>query len=163
MISGLLPEDFPEGVPFVDADIQKYTRDKDYYVYDRLLENLKTGDMWVRGIRSAEMEDMSPELVGSCRWHMLLFPLMLIISIIGGLFITSRAFRPLKQITDTAKNIAEKGDLSHRIPLGDENSKDEIIRAAGVFNNMLDRVQNAFDNEKGSLMMRAMSCGHLQP
>ena len=39
MISGLLPEDFPEGVPFVDADIQKYTGDKDFYVYDRLLEN----------------------------------------------------------------------------------------------------------------------------
>ena len=148
MISGLLPEVFPEGVPFVDADIQKYTGDKDFYVYDRLLENPKTGDMWVRGIRSAEMEDMSPELVGIMQMAYVIFPLMLIISIIGGLFITSRAFRPLKQITDTAKNIAEKGDLSHRIPLGDENSKDEIIRAAGVFNNMLDRVQNAFDNEK---------------
>ncbi len=148
MISGLLPEDFPEGVPFVDAEIQKRDDEKSFYVYDRLLENPKTGDMWVRGIRSAEMEDMSPELVRVMQMSYIIFPLMLIISIIGGVFITNRAFRPMKQITDTAKNIAEKGDLSHRIPLGDEDSKDEIIRAAGVFNNMLDRVQNAFDNEK---------------
>ena len=148
MISGLLSQDFPEGVPFVDAEIQEYEGEKDFYVYDRLLENPRTGDMWVRGIRSAEMQDMSPELMGVMQMSYVIFPLLLIISILGGLFITSRAFKPLKQITDTAKNIAEKGDLSHRIPLGDENSKDEIIRAAGVFNNMLDKVQYAFDNEK---------------
>ncbi|MBQ3281381.1 MAG: HAMP domain-containing histidine kinase [Eubacterium sp.] len=147
-ISGLLPEDFPENVEFEDNKVREAGNDHSYFVYDRLLQNPRTGDVWVRGIISADIEDMSSELFMVRRFAFTIFPLLFALAVLGGLFITSRAFLPLKEITDTAMKITEKGDLSQRIPHGDDSSNDEIIRAAGVFNNMLDKVESTFENEK---------------
>ena len=147
-ISGLPDNDFPEDVPFKDGEIQEVGTGHPFFVYDRLLQNPKTGDVWVRGTISSDIRDMSSELFLVRRFAFTIFPILFILAVLGGLLITSRAFQPLKEITDTANAITEKGDLSKRIPHGDDTSNDEILRAAGVFNNMLDKVESTFENEK---------------
>ncbi len=148
-ISGLLPEDFPDGTAFVDDEIRTTeTDERRYFLYDRLIESETDGDIWVRGIMSAELSEISPDLLSMTNNLLLLLPIFFVIAIIGGLFITHRAFIPLRRITDTAVKITESGDLAQRIGLGDSDSHDEVIRAAGVFDDMLDRLETAFDDEK---------------
>ena len=147
-ISGLPEKELEQDVKFRDNEVQKAGKEKPFYVYDRLLQNPRTGDVWVRGTISADIKDMSSELYLVRRFAFTIFPILFLLAVLGGFFITSRAFLPLKEITDTAMMITEKGDLSRRIPHGDDSSNDEILRAAGVFNNMLDKVESTFENEK---------------
>ena len=147
-ISGMVPEDFPRGVPFKDEVLRTYGEEKRFFVYDRLMENEVTGNVWVRGIMSAEMIDMAPETANLRKFVLLAFPLLLIIAVIGGVILTNSAFAPLREMVDTAESITKSGKLSRRIPNGNIESKDEMIRAAGVINGMLDRVEEAFNNEK---------------
>ncbi len=147
-VSGMIPDDFPKGVPFRDEVLRTYGQEKRYFVYDRLIENEVTGNVWVRGVISADMADMAPEIAGLRNFVLLALPILLIIAIIGGAILTNRAFMPLREMVDTAESIAKSGKLSRRIPNGNVDSKDEMVRAAGVINGMLDRVEEAFNNEK---------------
>ena len=147
-ISGLLQDDLPDGIDFDDSNDEDVKERGHFFVYDKRVYNPKTGAIWIRGAVSSDLNDLSPELLAIRTNVLIIFPIMFLIALFGGIIITNRAFKPLKQITDTAKNISEGGDLSLRIGIGDENSKDEILRAAGVFDNMLDKVENAFNDEK---------------
>ena len=148
-ISGLLPDDFPEDAEFVDDEIRDVQgKGKKYFVCDRLVESKTAGDIWVRGVISGELKDMAPDFLRMTGYLVFLLPIFLISALLGGLFITHRAFIPLKQITDTAVWISESGDLTQRIGYGDSKSNDEVIRAAGVFDSMLDKLERAFENEK---------------
>jgi len=71
--------------------------------------------------------------------------LALLISIglagVGGVFLASRALRPVEAIARTAREI-EGSDLSRRI---DVTGNDELGRLAGVLNQMIARLETAFD------------------
>ena len=148
-ISGILPDDFPQDTEFVDDEIRNVQgKEKQYFVCDRLIESPAAGDLWVRGVTSAELKDMAPDFLRLVGYLVFLLPIVFISALLGGLFITHRAFIPLKQITDTAVWISESGDLTQRIGFGDSKSKDEVLRAAGVFDDMLDKLERAFNDEK---------------
>lgn len=72
-------------------------------------------------------------------------PLLLAISIIGGLSIARRSLRPIDHIIETTEVIA-RGDLSERIR-GVE-TRDEVGKLAEMINEMLDKVEAAFIREK---------------
>lgn len=69
---------------------------------------------------------------------------MLVIAFLGGLWLADRAMRPVKAITHTARTISES-DLSRRINL---RGRDELAQLAGTFDNMLARLQAAFDRQR---------------
>ncbi len=73
-------------------------------------------------------------------------PLMLLLSIGGGLFLADRALSPVAVITDTARQISNADDLSQRINLNLPD--DEIGRLALTFNAMLERLERAFQRER---------------
>lgn len=148
LISGLEPDGFGADKDFIDDEIRDVESGKKYFVYDRLLENESSGNIWIRGVTSAEIRDMAPDFVAVVNTIFLMIPLLIFIAVLGGLLITENAFKPLGKITDTAERISESGDLSQRIGIGDAGSNDEITRAAGVFDNMLEKVESAFENEK---------------
>ena len=148
-ISGILPSDFPADIRFLDDEIREAQGvKKKYFIYDRLIESEGSGNIWVRGAVSGELKDMAPDFLRMTGYLVFLFPIFVVSAILGGLFITHRAFIPLKQITDTAVWISESGDLTQRIGFGDSKSQDEVIRAAGVFDDMLDKLEKAFADEK---------------
>ncbi len=55
-----------------------------------------------------------------------------------------RVVGPLRTLTDTARSISGS-DLTRRIP---ERGKDEVSELAATFNEMLDRLQTAFDTQR---------------
>ncbi len=69
---------------------------------------------------------------------------MLAFAFLGGLWLADRAMRPVKAITQTAQSIGEI-DLSRRINL---RGRDELAQLAGTFDNMLTRLQAAFERQR---------------
>ncbi len=72
-------------------------------------------------------------------------PLVLLIAAIGGFFLSARALAPVKQMTDIAKNI-DANELNQRVPV--PIAKDEIKTLAETLNEMLDRIQQAFQSQE---------------
>jgi len=72
-------------------------------------------------------------------------PCVLLISILGGLWVSRRSLRPIDRIIDAAQDVA-MGDLSKRVPTS--ITRDEIGELTRMINQMLDRIQESFDREK---------------
>ena len=71
------------------------------------------------------------------------------VAVLGGFFIIAwivagRILRPLRLMNQTARDITES-DMTQRIPI---QGSDEITETAVTFNNMLDRLQLAFDSQQ---------------
>jgi len=69
---------------------------------------------------------------------------MLVIAFLGGLWLADRAMRPVATITHAARNISES-DLSRRLNM---RGRDELAELAGTFDDMLARLQAAFDRQR---------------
>ncbi|MBX3172379.1 MAG: HAMP domain-containing protein [Candidatus Eremiobacteraeota bacterium] len=63
----------------------------------------------------------------------------------GGLFLASRSLNPIDEITRTAANLGAE-HLSRRLP--QLKSKDELSRLSDTFNEMLERLEGAFERQK---------------
>jgi heavy metal sensor kinase len=72
-------------------------------------------------------------------------PLTLFLAGAGGFFLADRALRPIENITRTAQEISAS-DMSKRIYY--YGPADEVGRLAATFDNMLNRLQAAFERER---------------
>ena len=72
-------------------------------------------------------------------------PIVLLLSILGGIFLAGRALQPVAAITQTAQKINAE-NLSHRLDL--TLPEDEIGQLAQTFNAMLERIDRAFERER---------------
>ena len=68
----------------------------------------------------------------------------LLSALVGGFWLADRAISPVKQITETARTLSET-DLNRRLRL---NSKDELGELADTFDQMLARLQAAFERQR---------------
>ena len=69
---------------------------------------------------------------------------MLAFAFFAGLWFADRAMRPVRSITQTARDISES-DLSRRLNL---HGRDELAQLAGTFDSMLSRLQKAFERQR---------------
>ncbi len=134
--------DFPE---FSDKTVQ-IIRDIDgaeWYVYDSLFQS-EANRIWVRGIAKHAVRERS----GSFLMHFMFFALpgFILIAALGGLAITKRAFRPLRDIIKTTDDIRADADVSRRIPLGE--NRDELYELTNSINGMFDSIEDVLDREK---------------
>jgi two-component system OmpR family sensor kinase len=60
-----------------------------------------------------------------------------------GWLVAGRVLRPLRDMRDTAQSITDE-DLSRRIPISADTTGDEVAALAATFNDMLDRLEDAF-------------------
>lgn len=98
---------------------------------------------WLQIAQSLEpLEDIAQELPTEL---LLNLPLILIVTVLGGLFLSNRALSPIREITRTAQAITAT-DLNQRIYY--QGASDEIGQLAITFDQMLDRLQAAFDREQ---------------
>jgi heavy metal sensor kinase len=72
-------------------------------------------------------------------------PLALLLGSYGGLLLANQALRPVDRMTRAAEQIAA-GDLSERVP--EPARMDELGRLAATFNDMIARLQAAFERQK---------------
>ncbi|MGB6874085.1 MAG: ATP-binding protein [Dehalococcoidia bacterium] len=83
-------------------------------------------------------------LAGLVRTLIIAVPLALALAAGGGIFLARRALKPVDKIAQTAQKIGE-GDLSQRINV---NTKDELGRLAATLNEMIGRLDKAFQRQK---------------
>ena len=143
IIAGKFPKDFDIALAFSIEDINIYqVENKKFLYYDTRLED---EDDWIRGIYPLGKVQKEIETL----WNIAisLSVLFLIFVVIVGYRIIKNAFKPVKQISNTALEIKRSKDFSNRIELEDSND-DEIHKMASTFNEMLDTVEEVFIHEK---------------
>ena len=143
IIAGKFPKDFDIALAFSIEDINIYqVENKKFLYYDTRLED---EDDWIRGIYP--LGKVQKEIETLWNIAIALSVLFLIFVVIVGYRIIKNAFKPVKQISNTALEIKRSKDFSNRIELGD-SSDDEIHKMASTFNEMLDTVEEVFIHEK---------------
>ena len=149
LLSGLEPAGFPEGVAFEADQVRKVKNGRaSFYVYDRLIENQKTGKIWVRGMTSARLGDIAPSAIRILTGFLIALPILFLIAMAGGWLLTRQAFYPLTRLIETAEQIRREGKLDQRIGLGEPEDSDEIKRTAAIFDEMMDQIERDFEMEK---------------
>lgn len=83
-------------------------------------------------------------IAGVTQTLLLLLPVALIISGLGGAWLTERALNPVRHLTDAAGQIGAT-NLAERLP---EFGNDEFSRLSAVLNGMLTRLETAFQRER---------------
>ena len=72
-------------------------------------------------------------------------PLILLIAVLGGYFVSSRALAPVLRMIETAQAI-DANELDQRVPV--PRTKDEIRRLADTLNEMLNRIEKSFRSQE---------------
>src|SRR6185369_15192828 len=72
-------------------------------------------------------------------------PVALLLASLGGLWIANKALSPVDKLTRAAERIG-RGNLSERVD--EPRSRDEIGRLAATFNQMISRLEQAFERER---------------
>jgi heavy metal sensor kinase len=72
-------------------------------------------------------------------------PIALLLASVGGLWLANKALRPVDRLTRAAERIG-RGNLSERVTV--PRSHDEIGRLAETFNQMIGRLERAFERER---------------
>ena len=114
------------------------------YILDEAFELSGYGRVLIRASISMEDADAITDQLPDVLFFLL--PALLLISLAGGFVLSRRAMRPVKRITETARQITGGQDLEKRIPV--LNASDEMGRLAGVINDMLMRLSRSFEREK---------------
>lgn len=114
-----------------------------YYLFDRQLEQSPIRELWLRGV-VAESQGDAPlrRIVRICLWCL---GAMVLFAIGGGVAITRRALRPIRDLSQAAAQISGGDDLKKRIPAA---GNDELSQLAGAFNGMIQRLDEAFEAER---------------
>ena len=130
---------YEQTVPVLDQNKQAVSTDYLFIITPILRENLLLGYLII-----GSPSDLNSQL------HRLMTALapgslgMLAIAFLGGLWLADRAMRPVATIAHAARNISES-DLSRRLNM---RGRDELAELAGTFDDMLARLQAAFDRQR---------------
>lgn len=114
-----------------------------WYVYDVQLVYEQRGNVWLRLYTSADI--VGSAYLSVLRGAIWLFPALALLALIGGYWLTARAFRPVQQMTSLAASIADGSDLSRRIGLS--GAGDELHALSDTFDAMLERLEGSFERE----------------
>ena len=133
-------------IPFKEGIPRKESLDgKECIVYDARTPG-RHGGFWIRGVESVN----STMLLGRSAIiiMLILIPLILLLTALGGYFITKRAFRPINNIAKTANDITTQKDITRRIEIEPDSKEDELYHLSATLNKMLDKIENLIKQEK---------------
>ncbi|MBR5226355.1 MAG: HAMP domain-containing protein [Clostridia bacterium] len=132
--------------PFAEDDIRIIQENgHNWYILDTYVSVPGYESIWLR----AHMSSDAAYSVRSAVRHDGLFVLaaLVVLALIGGYFLTARAFSPVHKMSAVAQSIAGGEDLSARIPLGDSAKGDELHELGMTLNDMLNRLDQSFRRE----------------
>ena len=136
-------------IPFEEGIPRRESLDgKDYIVYDTRTPGPPgmRGGFWIRGVESVN----STMLLGRSAIiiMLILIPVILLLTALGGYYITKRAFLPVNNIVETANDISRQKDISRRIHISPDAKEDELHHLSVTLNKMLDKIENLILQEK---------------
>lgn len=137
------------GIEFKEGQARRETVDgKEYIVYDVLKRGApdKHNGVWIRGAESVN----STVLLGRSAVvvTLVIIPVILCLTVLGGYLITKKAFEPVNVIIKTADKIAENNDIKQRIKIASGARTDELYALSVTLNNMLDKIEGLIIKEK---------------
>ena len=132
--------------PFEAGSVRETGRgEHSWYIHDTLIEVPGREAVWMRLYMSADVSaDVYRSMLRVGAW---VLPLLAAAALLGGYWMTARAFRPVGRINALAASIADGGDLSARIEMP-AAGRDELHDLAGTINGMLERLEQAFEHER---------------
>ena len=134
-----------DGTPITQSRLWQTTEDGiRYEVYERTLKVEGTEGLWIRGVMPTTGEE--EQLFEISRILLVLLPALIVLSLIGTYVTVTRLLRPMREIERTAAEISEGDDLGRRINM--EGPDDELHRLADTFDDMMERLENTFENER---------------
>lgn len=132
-------------IDITNKKIEKvYYDDNIFFVYDMMLTEDGLDGLYLRGILSAE--EAYEQINSVLKLSLLIFPLFMILAVLGGYIIAWRSLLPIKKIQQASEEIQEGSDLNKRIDIG--KGDDELRKLAKTFNIMLDKLQKSFESER---------------
>ena len=136
-------------IPFEEGVPRKENIDgKEYIVYDARTPGPpgRHGGFWIRGVESVN----STMLLGRSAIiiMLILIPLILLLTALGGYYITKKAFNPVNNIVKTANDISAQKDISKRIEIAPDSKEDELHHLSVTLTKMLDKIENLIKQEK---------------
>ena len=144
-MAGSTPSGFPAQVPLTSDSFQTIDNGEDsWLVYDLLVHHPDASSLWIRGIYL--MDNTAAALHFVHQIALFALPVLFLTAVLGGWLVTKRAFAPLAEIRSAAAEISAGDDLSRRIEL--HQSKDELYDLSVTLNQMIARLQRAFENER---------------
>ncbi len=121
-----------------------YAPEKDQETYLFQITPMSIEDYWQGALVVGSPVDGTRQLPRLALTLFLGSALFLMLAFAGGYWLADRAMRPVQAITRTARQISDS-DLSRRIKL---NRDDELGELANTFDEMLDRLQAAFERQR---------------
>jgi len=132
------------GEPFVANQIRTVrSGGKEFYLYDAYVD-MEVSGLWIRGVVLTDSHIGITDII--LRLTVIILPIILIITFLGALWISSRTFRPIEKIVETANSINDADDLTDRINL--TNGPKEMKQLAGSFDRMFERLEKLFESER---------------
>ena len=116
---------------------------REFYLYDAYVD-MEVSGLWIRGATLTDSHQGITDII--LRLTLMILPLILIITFLGALWISSRTFRPIEKIVETANSINDADDLTDRINL--KKSPKEMKQLAGSFDRMFERLETLFEAER---------------
>lgn len=144
-IHGNLPADFPENTVLWANRTRNIKADgKGWMVYDYLCEYSSGKTLWIRGTTSiSNIENfMRVTIIIS----VIAFPVLILLIGMVGYFMIKKTLKPVDEICNAADIISGGRDLSKRLP--EKKLEAEVRHLTNSFNEMFERLQQSFENEK---------------
>lgn len=107
----------------------------------RELRIASTQNDYVKILVAYPLEELNEALDGIFSIFLILAPVALLISVIGGWFLAHRSLKPVDMITKTVREISAQ-NLNQRLPA--QAVDDELGRLTATFNDMIGRLQESF-------------------
>lgn len=134
----------PTWPPKVHGYVTLREKQTSWRVYSHPLESAENHFMgWLQVAQT--LGSVQETLENLYRQTLLRMPMVLLLAGLGGLFLANRALKPIDRISRTAQAISAQ-DLSGRINY--RGPADELGQLAATFDQMLDRLQAAFEREQ---------------
>ncbi len=145
LLYGSQPVDFPSGTRLESHKARVVeNRGREWMIYDAVYSYGKNQAVWVRGITS--IHNMEQFIKTGVRLVIVLLPALIIMIGFVGYFMIRRALQPVDDICEEAQKISGGNDLSRRLPI--PKAKDEMYHLTQKFNEMFERLQKSFEDEK---------------
>lgn len=140
-LCGHMPSAKLDKLPYSEGPLRHYSS---WVILDTSYNVAGFGEVYIRSV--ADSKIMAGLITRLKMLAALALAAIAILTVLATMLILRRFFKPIDRMVATAQSIAGGTDLSQRIELC--RSKDEFYRLGSSFNEMMDRLESSFEQER---------------